>query len=61
MGLITGQSYWMGQKLRLGFSVTSYGKIRMNFVGRPSVRHELGDMLHVFPWGELIASFSPHH
>lgn len=54
MGLITGQSYWIGQEVLLGFSVTSYGKVWMNFVGRPSVRHEPGDMLHAFLVGSWL-------
>ena len=28
-------SYWVGQKVLLGFPVTSYGKTRMNFLANP--------------------------
>ena len=27
--------YWVGQKVHLGFSVTSYGKTRTNFLANP--------------------------
>ena len=29
------QNYWVGQNVRLGFSVTSYGKTRRNFLVNP--------------------------
>ena len=27
--------YWVGQKVRLGFSVRCYGETRMNFLAKP--------------------------
>ena len=34
---MTGIQYWVGQKVRSGFSVTSYGKTRTNILANPTV------------------------
>lgn len=45
--------YWAGQKVTLGFSVTSYGKTQMNFLANPI----LGEMSGIWKmYGECHCS-----